>query len=71
MPVAELYAYPPGGERGPDRLGRTVLGVGETLDFAPPEGTGCLAELMVVFRDGREVILTGLDLCAGEELVLQ
>ena len=71
VPVAELYAYPPGGERGPDRLGRTVLGVGETLDFEPPEGTGCLAELMVVFRDGREVILTGLDLCAGEELVLQ
>ena len=71
VPVAELYAYPPGGERGPDRLGRTVLGVGETLDFAPPEGTACVAELAVVFRDGREVILTGMDLCAGIELVLQ
>ncbi|MEO3475598.1 hypothetical protein AAFN86_27340 [Roseomonas sp. CAU 1739] len=71
VPVAELYAYPAGGERGPDRLGRTVLGVGETLDFAPPEGTGCQAELAVVFRDGREVILTGMDLCAGVELVLQ
>lgn len=70
-PVAELYAYPTGGERGPDRLGRTVLGVGETLDFAPPDGVGCLAELAVVFRDGREVVLPGLDLCAGEELVLQ
>lgn len=70
-PIAELYAYPAGRERGPDRLGRTVLGVGETLDFAPPDGVGCLAELDVVFRDGREIILTGLDLCAGEELVLQ
>ncbi len=70
-PIAELYAYPAGGERGPDRLGRTVLGVGETLDFAPPEGVGCLAELAVVFRDGREILLTGLDLCAGEELVLR
>lgn len=70
-PIAELYAYPAGAERGPDRLGRTVLGVGETLDFAPPEGVGCLAELAVVFRDGREILLTGLDLCAGEELVLQ
>ncbi|MBW6400703.1 hypothetical protein KPL78_22780 [Roseomonas sp. HJA6] len=70
-PIAELYAYPAGGERGPDRLGRTVLGVGETLDFAPPDGVGCLAELAVVFRDGREILLTGLDLCAGEELVLQ
>ena len=70
-PIAELYAYPAGAERGPDRLGRTVLGVGETLDFAPPEGVGCLAELAVVFRDGRQILLTGLDLCAGEELVLQ
>jgi hypothetical protein len=71
VPIAELYAYPPGGERGPDRLGRTVLGVAETLDFAPPEGVDCVAELAVVFRDGREVVLTGLDLCAGQELVLR
>lgn len=71
VPVAELYAYPAGQDRGPDRLGRTVLGVGETLDFAPPEGVGCTADLVTVFRDGREVVLTGLDLCAGVELVLQ
>jgi hypothetical protein len=71
VPVAELYAYPAGQDRGPDRLGRTVLGVGETLDFAPPEEAGCQADLMAVFRDGREVVLTGLDLCAGVELVLQ
>ena len=45
VPVAELYAYPAGQDRGPDRLGRTVLGVGETLDFAPPDGVGCTAEL--------------------------
>jgi len=71
VPVAELYAYPAGQDRGPDRLGRTVLGVGETLDFAPPEGVGCLATLAVVFRNGRETILRGLDLCAGVELVLE
>ena len=35
VPVAELYADAPGAPRGPDRLGRTVLGVNETLDFAP------------------------------------
>ncbi|MBR0652597.1 hypothetical protein GXW78_23270 [Roseomonas terrae] len=71
VPVAELYAYPAGQDRGPDRLGRTVLGVGEALDFAPPDGTGCQADLLAIFRDGREVVLTGQDLCAGEELVLR
>lgn len=70
-PVAELYADPPGAPRGPDRLGRTVLGVGETLDFAPPEGSDCRADLVAVFRDGRELALPGTDLCAGVELVLQ
>jgi hypothetical protein len=63
VPVAELYAYPAGQDRGPDRLGRTVLGVGEALDFAPPDGTGCQADLLAIFRDGREVVLTGQDLC--------
>lgn len=71
VPVAELYAYPAGQDRGPDRLGRTVLGVGETLDFAPPDGVGCVAELAAVFRDGRENVLAGVDLCAGVELTLQ
>jgi hypothetical protein len=71
VPVAELYADAPGAPRGPDRLGRTVLGAGESLDFAPPEGIGCAADLVAVFRDGREVRLPATDLCAGTELVLQ
>lgn len=71
VPVAELYADAPGASRGPDRLGRTVLGAGETLDFAPPEGVPCLVNLTAIFRDGREVTLAGTDLCAGVEVVLQ
>jgi hypothetical protein len=71
VPLAELYADAPGAPRGPDRLGRTVLGVGETLDFAPPEGTPCQVDLVAVFRDGREVVLPGTDICAGVELVLR
>lgn len=71
VPVVELYADPPGAPRGADRLGRTVLGVGESLDFAPPEETGCLADLSVVFRDGRDLSLPRTDLCAGVEVVLQ
>ena len=69
--VAELYADAPGAPRGPDRLGRTVLGVGETVDFAPPEGIPCRADLTAVFRDGREVTLPAIDLCAGVEVVVQ
>jgi hypothetical protein len=71
VPVAELYADAPGDPRGADRLGRTVLGVGEWLDFAPPEGTPCLVDLVVVFRDGREMVMAGTDICAGVELVLR
>ena len=72
LPVVELYADPPGGKRGEDRLGHTVLGAGEAMDFAPPGGPGeCRADLVAVFRDGREVALPDTDLCAGRELVLQ
>lgn len=71
VPVAELYADAPGSPRGPDRLGRTVLGAGETLDFAPPEGVPCRVDLVAVFRDGREVTLADADICAGVELALQ
>ncbi|WP_043340989.1 hypothetical protein [Belnapia moabensis] len=72
QPVVELYADPPGGKRGEDRLGRTVLGAGEAMDFAPPGGPGeCRVDLVAVFRDGREVALPGTDLCAGREVVLQ
>lgn len=77
LPVVELYADPPGAAlRGPDRLGRTVLGAGESMDFAPPddlpEGPArCRADLLAVFRDGRELRLPAADLCAGQEMVLQ
>jgi hypothetical protein len=72
LPVVELYADPPGGKRGEDRLGHTVLGAGEAMDFAPPEGPGaCMVDLTAVFRDGRELALPGTDLCAGREVVLQ
>ncbi len=72
LPVVELYADPPGSRRGEDRLGRTVLGAGEMIDFAPPGGPGeCRADLVAVFRDGRELALPGTDLCAGREVVLQ
>lgn len=76
VPVVELYADPPGGARGADRLGAAVIGVGDALDFAPPEtlprdGARCPADLFVVFRDGRELRLADRDLCSGEELVLR
>ncbi|MDB5372513.1 MAG: hypothetical protein JWP04_1155 [Belnapia sp.] len=77
LPVVELYADPAGAaSRGPDRLGRTVLGAGESIDFAPPDDlpagpTRCLADLVAVFRDGRELRLPAADLCAGQEMVLQ
>jgi hypothetical protein len=71
LPVVELYADAPGGGRGPDRLGATVLGAGETLDFEPPVPGQCAADLVAVFRDGRELVLPGADLCAGVEVTLQ
>lgn len=69
-PIAQLYVAARGEPHGPDRLGRTVLGVGETVDFAPPEGTPCRADLTAVFRDGREAVLQDTDLCAGIEVVI-
>jgi hypothetical protein len=76
IPVVELYATAPGSAaRGPDRLGAAVMGVGETLAFAPPAdlpaSAACRADLVAVFRDGREVALPARNLCTGEELVLQ
>ena len=77
LPVVELYADPAGAaQRGPDRLGQSVLGAGESLDFAPPADLPaapdrCQADLTAVFRDGRELRLPGSDLCSGQELVLQ
>ncbi|PZW44995.1 hypothetical protein C8P66_11210 [Humitalea rosea] len=70
VPMVQLFTDAPGTPRGPDRLGATVLGAGETLDFHPPEGVGCLADLFAVFRDGQEVARPALDLCAGQEVSL-
>ena len=76
VPVVELYAAAPGSTtRGPDRLGAGVIGVGETLALAPPADlpatAPCRADLVAVFRDGRELALPTRDLCGGEEIVLQ
>jgi hypothetical protein len=70
LPMVELYVAAPGTPRGPDRLGVTILGAGETLDLMPPDGIGCRADLLAVFRDGREVRRPDTDLCGGEELSL-
>ncbi|MCI0752516.1 hypothetical protein [Teichococcus vastitatis] len=69
-PLVELYVDATGAPRGPDRLGSTVLGRGETLDFQPPLGVGCTAHLRAVFRDGQELERPGFDLCSGTEVSL-
>ncbi|MBU8537223.1 hypothetical protein [Falsiroseomonas tokyonensis] len=71
LPIVEIYAAPPGEPRGPDRLGADVLGVGETLELEAPDADACAADLVVVFRDGREVSRPGLDLCQGEEIEIR
>ncbi|MCQ4160734.1 hypothetical protein NON00_12435 [Roseomonas sp. GC11] len=69
-PVVELYVDAPGAPRGPDRLGSTVLGRGETLDFQPPEGVGCTGHLRAVFRNGLELDRPDFPLCSGNEVTL-
>jgi hypothetical protein len=68
LPIVELYAFRRGEPRGEDRLGADILPVGEAVDIEPPDPDACQAELVVVFRDGREVVRSGVDLCAGEEM---
>ena len=68
LPIIEVYAAPPGAPRGADRLGADVLPAGETLDVSALEGGACIADLTVLFRDGREVTQPGLDFCQGEEI---
>jgi len=69
-PLVELYVAPPSAPPGPDRLGSTVLGRGETLDFQPPETVGCTADLRAVFRDGQVLERPGFNLCSGTEVTL-
>ncbi len=71
LPIVEIYADPPGAPRGQDRLGASVLGLGEVLELLPPRPEACAADLLAVFRDGREVRRAGLDLCTGEEIEIQ
>jgi len=75
LPVVQRHLEPRDGAFGADRLDRTALGAGESPDTAPSDdlpGTHCCcADLTAVVRDGRELRLPGLDLCAGEEVVLQ
>jgi hypothetical protein len=68
LPIVELYTVPAGGERGEDRLGADILPIGATLDLDPADPDACLADLVVVFRDGREVTRPGVEMCAGEEI---
>ncbi len=68
LPVVEVYAAPPGAPRGADRLGADVLPMGDAMDLPGLEGGACAADLVVVFRDGREVSRPGVDLCRGEEI---
>jgi hypothetical protein len=69
-PIVELYVHAAGAARGADRLGATVLGRGEALDFQPPEGIGCTADLSAVFRDGREISRPAFNFCSGTEVAL-
>ena len=68
LPVVEVYTGPPGGPRGEDRLGADTLPVGGVLEIDPAEAGACAADLVAVFRDGREATRSGVDLCAGEEV---
>jgi hypothetical protein len=71
LPVVEIYTGPPGGPRGEDRLGADTLPIGVEIDLEPAEPGACAADLVVVFRDGREVLRAGVDLCIGEEIEVQ
>jgi hypothetical protein len=68
LPIVEIYTGPPGGARGEDRLGADTLPIGASLDIEPADPDACTVDLVIVFRDGREVVQRGVDLCAGEEM---
>ncbi len=71
LPVVEIYTPRPGEARGEDRLGADILPAGDSVDLDPPDPDACTADLVVVFRDGREVSRPGVDLCAGEEIEIR
>ncbi|WP_372622904.1 hypothetical protein [Falsiroseomonas sp.] len=71
LPIVEIYAAPPGTPRGEDRLGADTLPIGEIFEIEPPDPDACAADLVAVFRDGREVARAGVDLCTGEEIEIR
>ncbi|WP_237215197.1 hypothetical protein [Falsiroseomonas oryziterrae] len=71
LPIVELYTGRPGGPRGDDRLGADILPIGSVLEVEPVDPDACAADLIAVFRDGREVARPNVDLCSGEEIVLR
>lgn len=75
LPIVEIYTppagAPPGAPRGEDRLGADILPVGAEFDIEPSEPGACRVDLVVVFRNGREVTRAGVDLCAGEEIEIR
>jgi hypothetical protein len=71
LPIVEIYAFPPGEPHGADRLGSDILPVGEVMDLDAPDGDACIADVVAVFRDGREVTRSGLDLCKAEEIEIR
>jgi hypothetical protein len=75
LPIVEIYTLrpgsPPSAPRGEDRLGADILPIGVEIDLEPTEPGACPADLVVVFRDGREVTRAGVDLCAGEEIEIR
>jgi hypothetical protein len=71
LPIVEIYTGPPGGARGEDRLGEDTLPIGMTIEIEPVDPDACTVDLVAVFRNGREVVQPGVDLCAGEEIEIR
>ena len=71
LPIIEVYTGRPGGPRGEDRLGADTLPVGSLIELEPPDPDACAADLVAVFRNGREVTRPDIDLCSGEEIELR
>jgi hypothetical protein len=71
QPVVALFADPSGAERGVNRLGETLLGIGAAMEFIHPADTQCRIDVIAVFGDGRELRMPDHDACAGTDVILQ
>ncbi|MCU0985445.1 MAG: hypothetical protein MUC89_10950 [Acetobacteraceae bacterium] len=67
-PIISLHVDQQGSQRGPDRLGDAVIGVGQGFSLSPPQDGVCIYDITAVFRDRRTARLAGADLCAGNEI---